>query len=120
MPKGSILRFIGHRVDQGLYIAKRKRMSLQGTGRIAVLRNVIGHHHTGVADVSQGLDDPVEIHIAIVRVHLLKIVPPPFDVAQMNIENLVPLAHPLDDRNDFGFRVFQPFGRGTQAEVEAV
>ena len=38
----------------------------------------------------------------------------------MYVENLVALAHPLDNGHDFGFGVFESLSNGANAEIEAV
>src|SRR5690606_17930564 len=85
-----------------------------------MLGNMVRHQHAVIAYIPQGFDYLIKVHVTVVGIDFLKIVPASFDIAQMDIENLVPFSYPFDDGQDFCFGILQPFSSGTQTKIEAM
>ena len=73
-------------------------MALEPARRVIVVRDVIRHHHAVVADISQFPDDFAKVHVPVVGVYFLKVIPTALNISQMDIEYLLPLSHPADNR----------------------
>ena len=81
---------------------------------------MIGHYHSIVSYVAECTHYLEEIHISIVRVHLLEIVPPALNISEVNIKNLFTFSDPLYDWENLLLRIFQPFGSRAYTQIEAV
>jgi len=56
---------------------------------------VVGHQHVGVADIAIGGERAGHVHVAFVGEGLHEVELLPFDVAEMDVEDLGPLAESI-------------------------
>jgi hypothetical protein len=85
-----------------------------------VVRHVVGHHHALVADFLQGPHDRDHVHVAFVGEDFLEVVAAATDVADVDVEDLLPRAEVADDVVDLGRRLLQHLGGRAQAQVQPV
>ena len=81
---------------------------------------MVGHQHVGVADIAIGGERARHVHIALVGEGLHEVELLPFDVAEMDVEDLGPLAEPVDHCEDLARRVVEHLGDRPLAEIEPV
>ena len=91
-----------------------------GIGIIGGQGHVVGHQHVGVADLLVDVDGFDEIHVAFVGIDFDEVVAMAANVAEMHVENLLARAEVADDVEDFDVGIFEIFGDGSLAKVQAV
>ena len=78
------------RLDQGADVTIGKGKGLSAAWVIRMIRNMVGHHHVRVFDLSIRQHRFDQIDIALVGIHFDEIIALPSDVPEVDIEDFLP------------------------------
>ena len=107
-------------MQETLDIAEPESKSLSPLWIIWVPRHVIRHYEVLIADFFKYFEHFQKVEIALVRIDLLEIVAAALYVAQVHIEDLLPIAQVPEHGKDFGRGVEEHLSYSTDTEVEPV
>src|SRR5579862_8841215 len=83
-------------LQECLNIAEGEAERLRANGVSFDVRHMVGHDHPIVTDLLIDAHGPDHIHVAIVGEGFLKVQEPPFDIAEMYVEDLAATAEVAD------------------------
>ena len=81
---------------------------------------VIGHDHILVIDFVQSSHNLQHVHVAFVRIDLLKIAPFTANVAEMDVENFLTFSQITNHIVNLTIRVLQHLCHAAQTEIQSV
>src|SRR5271154_1388242 len=94
-------------LNQRLDVAEGEREGLLAAVISVDFRDMIRHQHPVVADFLVGSNGADHVHVAIVGKSLAKVEKAAFNIAEMDIEDLFPLAEIADDVVNFLVRILE-------------
>src|SRR5437660_281976 len=86
-----------HQLDERLDVADGEGERLRALFVARDGGNVVGHDHPVVANLLVDAHRPDHVHVAVVREGLLEVEELALDVAEVDVEDLVPLPEVADD-----------------------